>query len=76
MRAKTSKGGIRLIAEEAPPQGDLPVEILTEMEKDQLRGLRGRTFKALDYCNQPSSKKGTRKGTLELYLVEVKEDVS
>ena len=76
MRAKISKGGIRLIAEEVLPQGDLPVEILTEMEIDQLRGLRGRTFKAFDYCNQPSSKKGTRKGILELYLVEVKEDVS
>lgn len=76
MRAKISKGGIRLIAEEVTPTGDLPVEIFTKMEKDQLRGLRGRTFRAIDYCNQPSSKKGTRKGTLELYLEEVKTSVS
>jgi len=76
MRAKISKSGIRLIAEEATPTGNLPVEIFTEMEKDQFRGLCGRTFRAIDYCNRPSSKKGTRKGTLELYLEEVKEDVS
>ena len=73
MRAWISKGGIRLIAEEVSPQGSLPVEILTEGEMDLLRGLRGRTFRAADYCNAPSSKKGVRKGMLEIYLEEVVE---
>ena len=50
--------------------------ILTQMEKEMLMSLRGRTFKARDCCNAPSSKKGTKKGTLEIYLVEVKEDIS
>jgi len=76
VRAWVTKGAIRLIAEEVSPQGKIPVEVLTEMEKDLLRGLCGRTFKAADYCNQPSSKKGTKKGTLEIYLTEVNINIS
>ena len=76
MRAWITKGAVRIIAEEYPKTGELPVEILTQMEKEMLMSLRGRTFKARDSCNAPSSKKGTKRGTLEIYLTEVKEDVS
>jgi len=76
MRAWVTKGAVRLIAEKYPKTGALPVHQLTAMEMGLLMSLRGRTFKARDYCNAPSSKKGTKKGTLEIYLTEVKEDVS
>ena len=71
MRAWVTKGAVKLTAEEYPKTGELPVDILTQMEKDMLRSLCGRVFKARDRCNAASSKKGIKKGTLELYLTEI-----
>lgn len=73
MRVRITKGAVILIAEKYSKQGDLPTEILTQMEKYMLNALRGRIFKARYKCHLPTAKKGTKKGTMAITLVEIRE---